>query len=167
MEKIFCLPLLALLGFLVAPVMAQTAPPKQYDQVARETVSPNDAKAFVYQWFAGFDHQDDIETFLRHIDPQRVDMRYPDFPIADVADFRRWYDGVVNAVQWNSHDIRNLTVYGSASSGFTVSLDVCWKARLFDGKNPEMLVHQDWILEHHPERRFVLRRMHARKAGDC
>lgn len=156
---------------LTAPgaVSAQPAnnPSRQYDASARETMSPNDVKAFVHQWFAAFDHQADISVFLRHIDPKRVDMAYPDFPILSIDDFRRWYGGVVDNVAWNSHDIRNLAVTGSETDGFGVSLDVCWRARTYDGATPLMLVHQDWRLTVAPGGRLVFNRMRANASGPC
>jgi hypothetical protein len=152
-----------------AGVVAQAVPttPRHYDAVARHTLSANDVKSFVHQWFAWFDHQADIKLFLKHLDKKNIDMLYPDFPIRSEKDFRRWYGGVVENVQWNSHDVRNLTVSGSAAEGFNVGLDVCWNARFYDGKTAQMLVHQDWKLKPNAARQLVFEQMRATATGAC
>jgi hypothetical protein len=53
---------------------------ESYDRKAKTELSPNDIKAFVYQWFAYFDHQADLERITRHLG-DLVDMAFPDFPI--------------------------------------------------------------------------------------
>ncbi len=117
---------------------------KIYDQNAKTMYSENDAIAFVYSWFAGFDHQADIKFFIDHIDAEKVDMHFPDFPIASIADFTRWYAGVIENIQWNSHHLTNMNVSGDEKNGFSISFDVNWKAKTYKGENFDMNVHQDW-----------------------
>jgi len=42
---------------------------KAYDQTAKTAFGENDVKAFVYSWFAGFDHQADFAVFKKHLNP--------------------------------------------------------------------------------------------------
>jgi ankyrin repeat protein len=72
---------------------------KEYDYNAKISYSENDVKAFVYTWFAGFDHQADIGVFKRHLNPEKVDMHFPDFPIKGITDFERWYNNVIDNIQ--------------------------------------------------------------------
>lgn len=157
-------------ALLTCASMAQAADKstaKHYDSRARQEASPNDVNAFVYQWFAAFDHQAPISAFLQHIDPAQVDMQYPDFPIRQIRDFERWYQGVVDNVQWNSHELRNVRVTGEQAAGFDVSLDVCWRASLYDGSKAQMLVHQDWSLKVAKKGRLMFKKMRASVVGDC
>jgi len=121
----------------------------------------NDVKAFVYQWFAGFDHQADIAFFEKHLDPDRVDMHFPDFPVKNLIDFERWYNDVIANIKWNAHEISHLTVTGNEKDGFSVSLDVNWKARTYDGKNLDLNVHQDWKVAIDHNRNFIIERHRA------
>lgn len=43
---------------------------KSYDRSAKTMYSENDVKAFVYNWFAGFDHQADANVFKKHLNPE-------------------------------------------------------------------------------------------------
>ncbi|WP_430814774.1 ankyrin repeat domain-containing protein [Carboxylicivirga sp. RSCT41] len=114
----------------------------QYDQRAAEEYSANDVQAFLYSWFAGFDHQREVDFFLKHI-AEPVDMHFPDFPVRSKEDFRRWYKNVEDIISWNSHAIRNLQVTGNETDGWHASYDVEWKARDKNNKSIAMLIHQE------------------------
>ncbi|MCT4588762.1 MAG: ankyrin repeat domain-containing protein [Carboxylicivirga sp.] len=114
----------------------------QYDQNAAKEYSVNDVAAFLYDWFAGFDHQKDVDFFLQHI-AEPTDMNFPSFPIQSKEDFKKWYKGVQDNIIWNSHAIRNLSISGNEQDGWKASYDVLWKARDKNKQNIEMLIHQD------------------------
>lgn len=135
---------------------------KIYSPEARNNYSENDVKAFVYKWFSGFDHQNEAEFFLVHLDPAHVDMAFPDFPITSTKDFLKWYQGVVDSIQWNSHELSNLEVSGSEQDGFTVSFTVRWQAKTYDGQTYDVNVHQDWLVTVAPNRQFIISRHRAR-----
>ncbi|OHD13033.1 MAG: hypothetical protein A2086_07505 [Spirochaetes bacterium GWD1_27_9] len=134
---------------------------KSYDKNAKTMYSENDVKAFVYNWFSGFDHQSDISFFKKHLDPQKVDMYFPDFPIKSIKDFEKWYNGVINNIQWNTHIISNLKVTGDETRMFFVSFDVNWKAKAYNGENYNMNIHQDWNLKIDKERNFIIEKHKA------
>jgi len=133
-----------------------------YDRNAKTMYSENDVKAFVYSWFAGFDHQADIRLFKKHLDPKETDMYFPDFPIKSIEDFERWYNNVIDNIQWNAHKISNLTVSGDEVSGFSVSVDINWKAKTYKGETYDMNIHQDWIVKVDKSRTFVIEKHRAR-----
>lgn len=141
---------------LVAIMDAHRAKGKTYDSTAKNTYSENDVKAFIYQWFAGFDHQADRAFFKKHLNPAQVSMHYPDFPIASMADFERWYGNVVSSIQWNAHHITNLVVSGDEKSGFKVSLDVNWVAKAYDGQKYDMNTHQEYVISVSMDRIFII-----------
>lgn len=129
---------------------------KKYDHNAKTSYSENDVKAFVYNWFAGFDHQADIGVFKRHLNPEKVDMHFPDFPIKSISDFERWYNNVIDTIPWNAHKISNLKVFGDEMGGYSVSLDINWKAKTYKGETYDMNIHQDWIVKVDKSRNFVI-----------
>lgn len=129
---------------------------KKYDHNAKTNYSENDVKAFVYNWFAGFDHQADINMFKEHLNPEKIDMVFPDFSIKSIEDFERWYNNVIDNIQWNTHRISNLRVSGDEINGFSVSLDIKWKAKTYKGETYDMNVHQDWMVKVDKSRKFVI-----------
>ena len=135
--------------------------PGRYDHNAKTLYSENDVKAFVYTWFAGFDHQADIGLFKKHLNPEKVDMHFPDLPIRSMGDFDRWYKNVIDTIQWNTHRISNLEVSGEERNGFSVSLDINWKARTYKGEAYDMNIHQDWMVQVDETRNFVIHKHRA------
>lgn len=133
----------------------------QYDYSAKTSYSENDVKAFVYTWFAGFDHQADIGVFKQHLNPEKVDMHFPNFPIKSISDFERWYNNVIDAIQWNAHTISNLKVSGDDINGFSVSLDINCKAKTYTGETYDMNIHQDWMVKVDKSRKFVIEKHRA------
>jgi hypothetical protein len=135
---------------------------KDYDREAKASYSENDVKAFVYTWFAGFDHQADIGVFKKHLNPEKIDMYFPDFPIRNIRDFERWYKNVIDTIQWNAHKISDLKVSGDERSGYFISLDMNWKAKTYKGEMYDLNIHQDWIVKVDQSRNFVIEKHKAR-----
>ena len=134
---------------------------KNYDRSAKTMYSENDVKAFVYNWFAGFDHQADINMFKKHLNPEKMDMYFPDFPIKSIEDFERWYNNVIDNIQWNTHRISNLKVFGDEINGFSVSLDINWKAKTYKDETFDMNIHQEWMVKVDKSRNFVIEKHRA------
>jgi hypothetical protein len=140
--------ILAIAIFLFVQVnytFAQKQTKIKYDQKAAKEYSVNDVISFIYEWFAGFDHQKDVNYFLKHI-AEPVDMNFPDFPIKSKEDFKRWYKGVEDNIVWNSHALTNVQVTGSEKNGWKASYDVLWKARDIRNQDIEILIHQELYL---------------------
>ena len=147
---------------IVSYMESKTSSQKNYDHQAKTLYSENDVKAFVYNWFAGFDHQADVSVFKKHLNPEKVDMHYPDFPIKTIGDFERWYKNVIDTIQWNAHKISNLEVSGDEMSGYSVSLNINWKARTYKGETYDLNVHQEWLVKVDKSRNFVIEKHRAR-----
>ena len=136
-----------------------------YDQRAKTKYSENDVKAFVYQWFAGFDHQADIGFFKKHLNPDKVDMDFPDFPVKSIADFEKWYQNVIDNIQWNAHIVSDLQVRGDETGGFTITLDVNWKVRSYENQVYDVRIHHDWFVITDHNRNFIVVRQRAKLTG--
>lgn len=140
---------------------------KRYDHDAKTLHNENDVKAFVHNWFAGFDHQADICYFKKHLDPENVDMYFPDFkPIKNFGDFEEWYKGVIENIHWNFHEISNLKVSGDEDKGFSVSLDINWKAKTYEGKTLYKYVHQNWEIMVDKSRKFIIKKHFVQQMVD-
>jgi hypothetical protein len=102
------------------------------------------------------DRQADISTYKKHLNPQAIDMYFPDFPIKEMKDFERWYGDVVDNIQWNSHTLSNIKVSGDEASGFIVGLDINWKVRTYKSEAYDVNVHQDWTVKVDKSRNFII-----------
>lgn len=149
--------LFALLSVLcLSSALSAEVVTKHYDAVAKNTYSQNDVKAFVYEWFSGFDHQRGDEYFTKHLDPLHVQMEFPDFPIHSVADFKRWYKGVKDSIRYNIHHLSELKVSGDEKNGYDVSLHVNWVADTYDKKHYDANIAQKWRVIVDRNRNFII-----------
>ena len=89
-------------------------------------LNSNDVRAFVYEWFAQFEHIAEAEYFLGHLDDRAMEIRFPEQTLTCHGDFRRWYEDVVRHIPWDVHEIRDLEVSGDALHGFHVAFHVGW-----------------------------------------
>lgn len=89
-------------------------------------LNTNDVRAFVYEWFAQFEHIAEPGYFLSHLDDGDLEIRFPEQTLTDHDGFRRWYADVVRDIPWDFHEVRDLEVSGDARTGFHVSLQVGW-----------------------------------------
>lgn len=120
----------------------------------------NDVRAFVYQWFDGFDHQRPETFFLAYLPEYDLDMHYPDTGIRTREDFHRWYANVQRTVASNTHDVSDLEIAPLGEGRYAVSLNVLWQARTHDGESIALQVHQEWQVKREGEG-FVLERLRA------
>ena len=77
----------------------------------------NDVNAVVYEWFSAFDHQVSPEYFVSRLasDVPAFYMYYPGAAeIRDAAGFIKWYQGVVDKVDYNSHHIVKIETWAGA-----------------------------------------------------
>jgi len=135
---------------------------KRYDEIAKSRYSENDVKAFVYQWFAGFDHQADFDFFEKHLNPGKINMSFPDQPIKSLEDFHRWYANVIDTIQWNTHKISDIEVSGDEMTGFSVGCNVHWIAKSYSGETYDMNIHQDWKVAVDKSRNFIIEKHEAK-----
>lgn len=88
-----------------------------YDKLGRTVPTENDVNAAVYEWFSAFDHQVSPDYFLSRLasDVPAFSLRYPGAPeISDADGFRKWYQGVIDNIDYNSHHIVKIeTMAGS------------------------------------------------------
>ena len=79
-----------------------------YDKLGRTVPTENDVNAAVYEWFSAFDHQVSPDYFISRLasDDPTFSMQYPGAaPIRDVDGFRKWYQGVIDNIDYNSHHV--------------------------------------------------------------
>ncbi len=88
-----------------------------YDKLGRTVPTENDVNAAVYEWFSAFDHQVSPDYFLSRLasDEPNFSMQYPGAaPIKDAAGFKRWYQGVIDNIDYNSHHVVKIKTWAGS-----------------------------------------------------
>jgi hypothetical protein len=88
-----------------------------YDKLGRTVPTENDVNTAVYEWFSAFDHQASPDYFVSRLasDDPAFSMRYPGAAeIKDAAGFKKWYQGVVDSIDYNSHHIVKIETWAGA-----------------------------------------------------
>ena len=148
-----------------------------YDKLGRTVPTENDVNAAVYEWFSAFDHQVSPDYFLSRLasDDPAFSMQYPGAAeIRDAAGFKKWYQGVIDNIDYNSHHIVKIETMvgaypewnhnagvkapGAVTGGrlewavprfpvWTVKLRVRWRAPGKTGaEDSDMCIDQTWGL---------------------
>jgi hypothetical protein len=107
-------------------------------------LNTNDVRAFVYEWFAQFEHIAEPEYFLSHLDDGDLEIRFPEQTLSSHDDFRRWYEDVIRHIPWDFHDVRNLEVEGDEGGGFRVSFDVGWYGEKVEADEIDTKYAESW-----------------------
>lgn len=96
----------------------------------REDLRPgfgdNDLRAFVYHWFALFDANAADEAFGEHLEPEQLEMRFPEATLHSPAEFQQWRRGVLQRFPAARHDVRDLEIERTGPTHFKVRLRVGW-----------------------------------------
>ena len=131
--------------------------------ITAEDLSINDVKAFVYQWFAWFDHQADDSLFLAHIADKNLDMEFPEDTLRSHTDFVRWHNKIRATIASNTHEISELKAGPDEHGGFRIELTVFWEARDKQGELISLLAKQDWEISIAPDGRLVIEKYIVKK----
>lgn len=151
-----------IVGLMLLFIASGASAQNVYDREAKNNLSENDIRSFLYHWFAGFDHQENVSYFIDYLPAGEVDMEFPDFPVQSRDDFRRWYKGVEENISFNSHGISDLKVQALPDGQWKVSLVVDWKARTYDGQNIQAKISQEMSLTAFDRKIMIVR--HRAKA---
>ncbi len=116
-----------------------------YSAEYRYNKSENDIKAFIYKWFAGFDHQAYRTFFVRHL-TKDININFPDMQVNSKKDFRKWYKKVTKNIKQNSHSLSNLTVKGNDKTGWIADVDILWEAKDYKGNDIKAKIHQKFYI---------------------
>ncbi len=124
----------------------------------------NDLRAFVHAWFAAFDHAERAEFFIRHLDNADMTFDFDGRPLAtDHASFRTWYADALDHIPWDFHDVLDITVTGTAATGWAAEFFFRHVGEWRDGRDSEAVrsfnrvLHCHWLVEHNGEH-FLIRR---------
>ena len=104
----------------------------------------NEVKSFVYSWFALLDHQGAEISLLKFLDRDNLTMQFPEMTVNNQDDFRKWYLGVQEAIETNTHNIQQLEVMPKENGEFNIKARVNWQAQTREGEAVAQDYQQQW-----------------------
>ena len=82
----------------------------------------NDLRRLIYEWFTHFEHAAPTDVYLRHLDSENLDIRFPGSdPITSYTDFASWYENLLAQTLWNFHDVSAIQIKQTAAQQYLVT----------------------------------------------
>jgi len=145
------LPSLLLVTFVLAGFPAFAAePPQDYLEAVKiqeeRTFNENAVLAFVYNIYSLFDKHVPVEDFTRNLVDKDLRMKFPEAELKSHADFQKWYKGVGDDIQSNTHTVQSVKVKMNDDGTFGVHVIVLWQAVNKKGEYLKFKADQNWTL---------------------
>jgi hypothetical protein len=106
----------------------------------------NAIKSFVYHVFALYDKHEDVSKFLPLLSDDDLEMRFPETTLRSKEDFKKWYAGIGDSIQSNTHQLEKLDVKILGNGKYEVDLIVLWQALTKENEYIKFRAHQIWLL---------------------
>ena len=116
---------------------------KKYDVLAKTIPSVNDVYSAIFNWFAMFDHQKNVNLFIDYIDPNNINYDFLGEKITSIEEFKSWYRNVENNIQYNSHMVKDLKVEKTKDNQYNIQIVIEWKAKLYNETIIEKTINQN------------------------
>ncbi|BDD07213.1 hypothetical protein [Aureibacter tunicatorum] len=112
----------------------------------RRQLSPNDIKAFIFQWYANIDHRRAKRDLLPYM---TENVRITGRGIYKKSEFRKWYREYKKSVVKGKHYIQSIQVDGSEDQGWMVFVNYRWVAEFEDVEKGTLdeQYYEEWVLE--------------------
>jgi ribosomal protein L20A (L18A) len=123
------------------------------------SVTENDVKQFVYQWFAWLDHLEEDRFFLSHLSEEDLEIRLPEVIIKSRQGFREWYYELRARVKQNRSSVDIRTIRKTGEGWIEVTMNVVWRINTKDGQMMEETSRQTWYLQQDSYNRLVILRI--------
>jgi hypothetical protein len=108
--------------------------------------SENAIKSFVYHVFALYDKHEDVSKFLPLLSDDDLEMRFPETTLRSKEDFKKWYAGIGDNIQSNTHQLEKLDATILENGKYEVDLIVLWQTLTKDNRCIKFRAHQTWLL---------------------
>lgn len=138
------------LTIVVSAVAAHAEDLEQYHSAVatqqQNRFSQNAIKSFVYHVFALYDKHEDVSKFLPLLSDDGLEMRFPETTLRSKEDFKKWYAGIGDNIQSNTHQLEKLDAKILGNGKYEVDLIVLWQALTKENRYIKFRAHQTWLL---------------------
>lgn len=132
--------------------------------------------SFIHSWFAGFDHIETSDFFLKHFDNDDMTLNMDGQVLAsDHSSFRTWFADALKHIPWDFHEIIAPLIIGTNQTGWLAEFYIRhvgeWHDIPIDDRTTEpgrpfnRLIRVNWTLEHNGKI-FIIRRYELAMAQD-
>ena len=103
-------------------------------------------------WYGGLDNHVPEPQLLALLEPEGLEMQWPDYHVQNIDDFDGWYQRALGIFFDEQHTIKELTVTPSADGTYgDVKVFVNWKARVWTHRDARskflnLDIHQTWVV---------------------
>lgn len=140
----------------------------RYQPISIKAPNHNDVMAFVHSWFAGFDHIEAADFFLKHFDNNDMTFNMDGQVLAsDHASFRTWFADALTHIPWDFHEVIAPQITGTYQTGWSAEFYIrhvgVWHEIPIDDPNTgsgqpfNRIIRVNWTLEHNGKT-FLIRR---------
>lgn len=106
----------------------------------------NAVLAFVYNTYYLFDKHVAVEDFLKNLADKDLLMKFPEAELKSHADFQKWYKGLGDNIQSNTHTVQSVMVKAKDDGTFGVHVIVLWQAQSKKGEYMKFKADQNWTV---------------------
>jgi hypothetical protein len=96
--------------------------------------------------FALYDKHEDVSKFLPLLSDDGLEMRFPETTLRSKEDFKKWYAGIGDNIQSNTHQLQKLDAKILGNGTYEVDLIVLWQALTKENRYIKFRAHQTWLL---------------------
>lgn len=141
--------LLVLFVLTIIPTFAAEMPQAYLDGVKLQedrTFNVNAVLSFVYNTYYMFDKHVAVEDFLKNLADKDLHMKFPEAELKSHDDFQKWYKGVGDAIQSNTHTVQSVQAKANDDGTFGVHVVVLWQAQDKKGQYLKFMADQNWTV---------------------
>jgi hypothetical protein len=114
-------------------------------------LSDQSITAFVAEWYQALDRHDDLESVLKYLSPEGLEMRFPEVTSRGYDGFTEWYLTVTARFFDEVHTVREVNVLSRTEDAAEVEVLVNWQAKIHDGRDAKSVwlgfdAYQTWTV---------------------
>jgi len=124
--------------------------------ISQPTLTPSSINDFAVAWYQALDRHDELDSVLKMLVPEGLEMRFPETTARGYEGFTEWYKAVTSRFFDEVHTVRRVDVVTSDGSTAEVKVVVNWQASIHDGREAKSKwlgfdAYQTWIMVAGPE----------------
>lgn len=119
--------------------------------LSQSTLTPASIHNLAVAWYGALDRHDELDSVLKMLVPDGLEMRFPETTARGYEGFTDWYNAVTSRFFDEVHTVRRVDVVAEDGALAEVKVLVNWQARMHDGHEAKSKwlgfdAYQTWIV---------------------
>lgn len=124
--------------------------------IGQTTLTQTSINDFAVAWYRALDRHDELDSVLKMLVPEGLEMRFPETTARGYEGFTDWYNAVTLKFFDEVHTVRRVDVVTLDGSTAEVKVLVNWQARVHEGREAKSKwlgfdAYQTWMVVAGPE----------------